>query len=326
MEITCPDCQFTKHVPSDVLEKKAVIANCPKCGCRFRFIVESGQTEKLPPRKVEDDPLPKGAIVIPKQTEAQLLNTDADNVPDTGGEASIADDGQPEDAQVGKKAPHTQEYRTEQSFLREFERQSSANPWDKAPGRIGWIASFCQTCLRIMFSAPRFFASLSPRATFYSPLVFYVIICVTELLVNTVWMTILRGAMADSSDPQLTELLSMLAPQGNILLTIFLQTALSVFKLYVLSALFFCIFQLIIPKKNNFTLIYQVVAYSVAPSLLCIVPIAGSLAGILWSIACLAIGLRTALRVSWMQTVVAFLPIIFLFAASMRYIASIGQM
>ena len=50
------------------------------------------------------------------------------------------------------------------------------------------------------------------------------------------------------------------------------------------------------------------------------------LAGILWSIACLAIGLRTALRVSWMQTVVAFLPIIFLFAASMRYIASIGQM
>ena len=177
-----------------------------------------------------------------------------------------------------------------------------------------------------MFSAPRFFASLSPRATFYSPLVFYVIICVTELLVNTVWMTILRGAMADSSDPQLTELLSMLAPQGNILLTIFLQTALSVFKLYVLSALFFCIFQLIIPKKNNFTLIYQVVAYSVAPSLLCIVPIAGSLAGILWSIACLAIGLRTALRVSWMQTVVAFLPIIFLFAASMRYIASIGQM
>ncbi|MBQ7585158.1 MAG: zinc-ribbon domain-containing protein, partial [Desulfovibrionaceae bacterium] len=305
MKISCPDCQFTSEMAEEALPKQNAIATCPKCGCRFRFSPTEGvlgkleskfepkkdedldsvepQAETLKPKEEdkprEDDPLPEGAIVIRTNKRPKVEEND-DYVSNSSSSENFTSERKFSSAKSRSQTDNT-------PYAPKGTKRRSSNPWDRAPGRIGWLASFYQTCLRIMFAAPRFFASLSPKASFHPALTFFVIICLFEFLLNYVWVNLFRGMVAGSSDPQLIELFALLAPQGNVLLRLILQTAVGVLKLYVLSSLFLLVFQVIVPQRSNFNLIYQVVAYSTAPAVLCVVPIAGSLAGTLWSLACL---------------------------------------
>ncbi|MBQ7738894.1 MAG: zinc-ribbon domain-containing protein [Desulfovibrionaceae bacterium] len=304
-------------------------------------------------QNMPDDPLPDGAIII-GPTATRNDKTRLDEESSRAGEKSEANQtrgpekkslladlfdkkksAEPRNVesssaskkQVGQKQPLetaqdsvTAETRVK---LKTVGTRRTSNPWDRAPGRIGYIGSFYQTCLRVMLVPPRFFASLSAKQSYHPALIFYIIICVIEFLLNFAWMSVLRHMVAGANDQDLVALLALLAPQGNVFLRLLLQTALAAVKLYLVAGLFYGILQVIAPKNNNFTLIYQVVAYSAAPSLLCIVPIAGTLAGMFWGIACLAIGLRAALKITWPQTVIAFLPLIVFFATFAHFLGAI---
>ncbi|MCR5813640.1 MAG: zinc-ribbon domain-containing protein [Desulfovibrio sp.] len=302
MKITCPDCGFSKDVASEDLPAKTVMVTCPVCACRFRFSPQQGVLAVVQPgHEVADDPLPKGAIIV-KNTEAEA-------------------EPEPEARETPKKTLETSSA-VEQDFAPNFAKrpQNAGNPWDRAPGRIGWLASFYQTCMRIMFAAPRFFRALSAKKSCTAALIFYLIICSLELLASYIWMNIFRAAMADAADPQLIALLKLLAPESNVLFFLLQQLAFATIKVYLTSGLFYLIFSLLAPQKNNFSLIFQITAYSVAPQVLAVVPIAGNVAGSLWSLACLAIGLRRALSLSWPQILAGFLPFILLFSATLHYI------
>ena len=88
MNITCPQCGFSRELPADRLPARAVIATCPKCACRFRFSPEGGVLETLDapaPRDGaatagmagQDDPLPPGAIVPGRQVREEEPEHDA---------------------------------------------------------------------------------------------------------------------------------------------------------------------------------------------------------------------------------------------------------
>ena len=47
MNITCPRCGFSRELPADRAPSKAVIATCPHCACRFRFVPGTGVTEVI---------------------------------------------------------------------------------------------------------------------------------------------------------------------------------------------------------------------------------------------------------------------------------------
>ncbi|MBQ9536687.1 MAG: hypothetical protein IJU79_02740 [Desulfovibrionaceae bacterium] len=319
MKICCPDCQFTSEMQESALPKRTAIATCPQCGCRFRFSPTEGvlgklepkaeenepeqsqpETSKEPPKK--DDPLPEGAIVIRPgaQKSAQSKSRPSEDL----GEGRR------------RKIPAQPTVYTP----RDSSRRRSSNPWDRAPGRIGWFSSFYQTCLRVMFVPQRFFGALSTKVPFYPALIFFLIICVIEFVTTYCWVQVLLS-MLGSQDPQIKDMLNLLAPQGNVLLRLLLQTAFGAVNLYIVSGLFYVVLRFIAPDTAEFTLIYQVIAYSAAPTLLCIVPIAGSLAGMLWTLACMAIGLRTALRLTWLQTCSSFLPMLLLLVLLKRLVA-----
>ncbi|MBO4334756.1 MAG: hypothetical protein J5846_02835 [Desulfovibrio sp.] len=303
MKITCPDCAFSKDVASEDLPAKTVMVTCPVCDCRFRFspvqgvlaTVRHGHGREEP----VDDPLPKGAIIV-KTPEPE------------------AEQEQTEPLNERPKSLGTEQ----QDFARSLVRgpQNAGNPWDRAPGRIGWIASFYQTCMRVMLAAPRFFGALSARKSCNAALIFYLLVCSLELLASFIWMNIFRSAMADAADPQLKALLQLLAPDSNVLFFLLQQLAFATIKVYLTSGLFYLVFSLIAPQKNSFSLLFQITAYSVAPQVLAVVPIAGNLAGSLWSLACLAIGLRRALALSWPQILAGFLPFMLLFSATLHYV------
>ena len=276
MNIKCPQCGFSRNVPESKLPGKKVIATCPRCGFRFPLQMQPG-TEAADNPEEEDIRLVASRAY---QREAERF------------EHEIAQE---------KKAAS---------------EQSDANPWDMAPGVEGWLSSFYQTVLRIMFAAPFFFSHLRPRTSTGKAIAFFLIIIFFNLAMQHLWGNILLSHLppAINSDPQMEKLLRLLASRENILPGLLIDAALLVIQLYVFALLLFLAYRILAPGKTTFALLFQILAYSSAPSLLCVVPVAGSIAGTFWSLGCLLAGIRSALGLDWPRTIIGILPIVFLIA------------
>ena len=338
VEIVCPQCGFSRRLPEDRLPGEVVIATCPQCACRFRFSVREGVLTVLPPRGQDSAPQARG----PAQGAPSGAARGADLPPGAvipgrdvspgDARASARDDhGADGNASAGEEEEDIRET-ARRAYAREAERFSRAdaapepsgmadgaiseeNPWDAAPGDGGWLQAFSQTVLRVMFAAPRFFAVLRPHAPLVRPLIFYLVICVIQTIVERFWGTMLISALTPSAatDPQLAKLLEMLAPKSDLALSLLLRCGLLVLQLYVFTALMFLAYRIVARERTSFSLIFQIMAYSSAPALLCVVPALGSLAGMIWGLACLAVGCRAALRLNWAQTLFGFVPLALVF-------------
>lgn len=281
VNITCPECGFSRNVSKDRLPGEKVMATCPKCSCRFPVKIKpdlSGNNQ-TDPREEEEDI----RVVASKayQREAERFKTE-----------------------------------NEKKDSASKVREGGINPWDNAPGDIGWAASFYQTVLRVMFAAPQFFGKLGSRAQIYRPLTFYLIIICFQILIERMWgeffLNLLNPGV--NPDPQLEKLLALLSSQSNIALSLLFRSAILVLQLYIFSFLLYLVFRLMVPGRATFALLFQIFAYSSAPALLCVIPVVGSLAGMFWSLGCLLVGCRSALNLDWARTIIGFLPILFLIA------------
>lgn len=284
MNITCPQCGFSRQMNPDRVPAESVIATCPKCSCKFRFHKSTGLTESLPPQ---------------------------------GRAVEAAAHGEPEeDIRIVAKRAYENEANRFKNEEAARKREEARNPWDAAPDEKGWITAFYQTVTRVMFSAPEFFAHLSSVARQTRPLCFFLIICVFQTVVENIWSQVFQNLFAPvaAGDPQMEKLLEMLAGQQNLPLSILLRAGISALQLYLFAFLMFMVYRALKPERASFSLIFQILAYSYAPTLLCIVPALGSLAGLIWGIGCLAIGCKSALNLSWARTLAGFLPLAALFA------------
>lgn len=437
MNITCPRCDFSRELPADRAPSKAVIATCPHCACRFRFVPGSGVTDVIsePPEPVVngeqqggqpqpdesgysqppqggwhsggDDPLPPGAIVpgssSPRSRAGADAGSDVDAESDSGprytsgagdrkqgaknhpqedGEAkglgnlwgllggkSIFgqwggkhgddannrdasrhddrndddhDDHKPQNGKSQRSAfgadnDHADESRAaSEAYAREAARfengdedgqRAPANPWDTAPEPDGWIPAFYHTCMRVMFGAHNFYEHVRADTPQVRPLVFYLIISVIQVIIERVWSGIFLSLMSPSaaSDPELEKMLILLSPQLSLPMTILIKTGVSVVQLYVLTALMHFTYGFITGKRPEFSLVFQVAAYAAAPSLLCIVPLLGSIVGFIWMVACVLVGCRTVLNLTWPQTFMGFAPVALLLAPLLLQVMKAAQ-
>ena len=202
-----------------------------------------------------------------------------------------------------------------------------ANPWDAAPEPDGWISAFYHTCMRVMFGAHNFFAHMRAESSQVRPLVFYLIISVIQVIIERVWSGIFLSLMAPSaaSDPELEKMLILLSPQLSLPMTILIKTGVSVVQLYVLTALMHFTYGFITGKRPDFSLVFQVAAYAAAPALLCVVPLLGSIVGFIWMVACVLVGCRTALNLTWPQTLMGFAPVVLLLAPLLLQVMKAAQ-
>lgn len=275
MKLTCPQCGFSREIPENRVPEGSVIAKCPKCSCRFRFSRAEGVGEIVPPKGWQKGP------------------------------------DEEEDIRVVASNAYAREARRFENELKATQDQHElpGNPWAHAPEPDGWLPAFYQTVTRVMFQAPLFFKNLEPQTQVWRPLLFFVVICVIQTLVERAWGDAIYSFFAGESDPQLQALLKLLAPAASLPLTVLLRTGALLLQLFVFALLMFFAYRLIAPSRTTFMLLYQILAYSSAPWLLCVIPGIGSLAGTVWSIGCLAVGCRTAMNLTWLQTCAGFLPL-----------------
>lgn len=271
MNITCPQCGFSRDVARDKVPCGNIVAKCPKCQCRFRFSEKDGA----------------GAILPPKSWNSE----------------------EPSEAEIRQTASNA--YAAE---ARRFEaEQSVPNPWEE-PRQQGWFNAFYQTAWAVMFQPQLFFRYLSPTYGVGRPLGFFLIICVFQTLAERFWGHIIYSWLSGQAgnDPQLGRLLELLAPETGIFIAVLFRTALLVMQLYIFSLLMCLAYRIMVQDRATFRLIFQILAYSSAPWLLCVIPALGTLVGTIWGIACVAIGCKAALDLSWPQTLAGFLPVILL--------------
>lgn len=286
VKITCPQCAFSREVPEEKLPKGSVIAKCPRCACRFHFSAKDGVGTIVPPKN--------------ESSEEEDIRVIASNA-------------------YAREANRYANEREAANAARQ--RQIARNPWEEAPSPDGWLAAFYQTAIRVMFQAPIFFRGLAPQGRIWRPLAFFLIVCLAQTLIERGWAAALYSFLSGTDDPQMASLLKLVAPTGSLWLLLLLRTGSLLLQLFVFSLLMFLVYRIVAPGRATFMLVYQIMAYSSAPWLLCVVPGIGSLAGTFWSVGCLAIGCKSAMSLGWPQTLAGFLPLVALMIPLISQIA-----
>ena len=317
MIIVCPHCGFRRDVPEERIPAGAVMATCPHCRHRFRFIEKTEDSASASPAAPaaavpSAAPAPQDAPCGEREaaSRADMPATGDDPLP-PGARIPHQDD-RPETANPAPRMEKPGEADGKAATAPDAEDSgATGTPWDRAPEQLGGIAAFYETCLRVMFAAPHFFSRLNPTAHQLRPLSFFLVVSVLQIVLERFWGQALVSFLMSSStdDPQLRQLADMLSLTENAVLALIMRTAVLTCQLYITAAIYTFLLRFLAPGKQNFPMIFQVVAYAAAPEVLSIVPLLGSAAGMIWSVACCVIGLRHALRLSWPQAFGAVLPI-----------------
>ena len=319
MKITCPACSFTREVAEGNLPSTAAIATCPRCKERFRFrepVIADGDARQAPSFSAsesvdhplpDDDAPPPGAVIPPRK--GALLDEDLFSHPrDTRASRSPSAPPDEEDGQESRRQA-AEAYRRTAELPLHPDAQALSNPWEDP--QDGYFAAFYQTAVRVLFAAPRFFAGLIPQQQLLRALVFYLIVGLIQIFAEQFWLAVFAKVLAPraESDPQFAHLLTLLSREMSLPLFVLARTAFISFELLIAAMLYHMMFRIVAPAMANFSVVFQVIAYASAPALLGIIPVLGSLAGFIWSIACSIVGCRYALRISWRQALSAICPL-----------------
>jgi hypothetical protein len=321
MKITCPACGFARDVDEGRLPPTAALATCPRCKERFRFrepavadrnelpARPSSVREPAEPSAPDDDVPPPGAVIPPRKRD--LLDEDLFSHPRD--KSPPRSPSTPPDKAGGQESHRqaAEAYRRAAELPPFPDTRTLPNPWEDP--RDGYLAAFYQTAVRVLFAAPRFFAGLVPQKQLARALCFYLIVGLIQIFAEQFWLAVAAKVLAPraESDPQFAQLLALLSHGMSLPLAVLVRTAFISLLLFGAAFLYHMMFRIVTPSKANFSLVFQVIAYASAPALLGIMTPIGSLAGFIWSIACSVAGCRYALRISWMQTVLALGPLYF---------------
>ena len=344
MLIRCPECRFERQIDENAIPANAAMATCPHCQYRFRFRNPDGtpvvdetpaaapaqQTapagRPLPPDLDGDDPLPPGAMVprIPGDHDASAPTPEA---PET-------------EPQKGQPDPPQNVAEKRSDFWNTFQKKRDGEskgkggiaaamhvdgtdvPWEE-PKRYNLFMALYQTILRVMFNAPRFFAALpATNGKLTRPLVFYLILGMFQTLVERMWYLMSIQASGPSiTDPKLQEVLGDVAQSMSLPLTILLTPGILAIQLCFFASVFYLMLRLVQPENVQFRTVFRVIAYSTAPTVVCVVPLVGPLVGSIWFGVCCFIGCKYSMRLPWSRTGLALGPLYLIaFAIGMQLI------
>ena len=304
---------------------------------------------KIPPVEDGDDPLPPGAV-IPKiaSTDSLQDNDPAGTQPPAAPHAASPEAKTSADVSsstLQKKTPPASSSGSLSGWLKKLfnKAPSSAQetppenpekklrvttpdedtgiPWEQAAPRQ-MLPALYHTMLQVLFAAPRFFSRLPfTYEGLLRPLGFYLIMGMFQILVERMWFVMrLENVIPTLTDPKAQEMAGDLIEQLSLSLTLLAAPAILVVQLLLFSGLFFLMFRLVQPEQTDFRTVFRVIAYSMAPAIVCIVPYIGSsISGPWFAVSCF-IGCKYALRMPWSRVALALTPIYLVaFAISFQF-------
>ena len=337
MKIQCPSCRFEREVPDSSLRPgKTYKVTCPRCSAIFHFsrpeeefIIEAEEdapvqapAEAAAPA-VQDSEKTEAAMASPAAAEEERpAEPSGDDAPVSGAAApaSSSEEAKAEEPAQEKPAeaqpepePAEARERQEEAPVEEKPRRSDGRPdgapWE-SPEYYGFVGSFTSTLLGALFHAPEFFRHVKCQFSVIRPILFYVLLSVFQVLCARLWsIKALRELSATATDPQTLAMAEQLMQSMNMPLMLLITPFFSILQAVFLAGIYHLMIRMVQPDRADFATTLRVVCYSAAPLVLCLVPMVGSVIATAWSVACVFIGCRYALRLSWLRTVLALLPL-----------------
>lgn len=305
MIIHCPQCHFYRELNLSKIPHNAVMATCPKCKNRFRFRdfdnEHSNTTSAKPNHQLSmtesnifDDSHSSGTGI--PSCNKKYINSSSNNYEEHNSNKNIA-------KKIRKQFSSNQVKQPTDTYL-------NLIPWEH-PEKFDFFSSFYQTILRVMFSPATFFVNITNEtSSLLRPLFFYILVRLFQTLMDGMWFMVSFQALEPSiTESSVHNLLGAIAQEMTIPMTLIMTPATLAIQLGIYTLLFYLMIRFVQPEQTNFNTIFRIIAYSAAPTVVCVVPIIGSLVGSLWfSISCF-IGCKYALKLSWGKTALALIPL-----------------
>ena len=334
MKIQCPSCRFERDVPDSSLRPgKTYKVTCPHCSAIFHFsrpeeefLIEAEEDSPVqapaeaPAPAAPANDVPEAAVQSPAPSEeAKPAEPSGEVEPEPSSNEPEAEEPAQEKPSEARPEPEPAESRDGQSerqeeapaepFSRRRDGIPAGAPWE-SPEYYGFVGSFTRTLLGTLFHAPEFFRNVKCQFSVIRPILFYVLLSVFQVLCARLWsIKALRELSATATDPQTLAMAEQLMQSMNMPLMLLITPFFSILQVVFLAGVYHLMIRMVQPDRADFATTLRVVCYSAAPLVLCLVPMVGSVIATAWSVACVFIGCRYALRLSWLRTVLALLPL-----------------
>ncbi|WP_461208339.1 YIP1 family protein [Desulfocurvus sp. DL9XJH121] len=305
MHITCPKCRFSREVADDAIPETSVFATCPQCGDRFRFrdAVNAPDGSPAPERT---------AGPAPAEPEA---------APRPGGPSDIW---QRLD-ELGKSQPgRPQEYGS-YSFADAPPRRETVEVPFEDMERFGFFDGIWETIKRAMRHPGLFFGAMPLGRGRVRPLIFYILLGELSYLALTLWdaagldpmQMLTNGGAQPQSDAEFYTSL------GGQLAVMFVLPVFYTGYLYISTGIMHLMLRLFRGASSGFEATFKVNCYASAASVLYLVPLVGMVAGSLWQLACMVVGLKAIHQTGYAKIIAAFVASV-LAVAVLVAIAALG--
>lgn len=321
MQIQCPECGFSRHVPDDKLPATATLATCPKCGHKFRFRDAPAQhaAQASEPATAES-----GATAVSEPDARPESMPDTPPVePTTSGRDDIWR--KLEAMDPGKEPPpFTPDDEPSGDGL---ETGDNNVPWETA-GLAEAPLGLLDTIRLVMFAPAEFFGAMLNTGWptgFVRPLTFYVLLMVFQILVQYGYEYLglkpldflgLNSAPEPIAPVPADPMAGPTTGPGaqpevsfgsGALSVLAVAPALLTIALIFVSGLTHLLLKLVQAEKRGLEATFRGAAYGAAPCVLVLVPYVGQAAAAIWSMVVTVIAYKHLHRTQYWRVIVAML-------------------
>lgn len=311
MEITCPQCQFTRTIPDEKIPDRAEIATCPKCKHKFKFRELPSDPDAFAPQAPDsstpEKDTPPSASTLPAQERSRdtvsAPEEDKNRRPSEEIWDKLAALGQPhQERQAAPTSPHAP------SDVIEV-------PWEHLD-KYGFFPGFWETAKRAMLKPAAFFHSMPVGNGQIKPLIFYLLIAEFQIVMQMLWDMLGIGTDATGE--------AAIAGINAVMLLIVYPLMLTVL-LYIMTAMVHACLNLVGVATRGFEGTFRALTYGSAPMVLVLVPMAGPLIGAVWSLVVTFLGYKYIHRTTTGKVLLAMLLPLIPFALLLFFYLSVAQ-
>lgn len=280
MEISCPQCSYSRTVDEDNISTSITLATCPACGHRFRFreSLKDDAAFVLSNENAQSGSPIETGVGCDVTAEGR---SGADEVPSSCTDQPSGSAPSQRSADQGRVAPD------EGPLPAWAQKQVVTTEVWADMRKKGVVHAFIETSRQIFLTPQAFFSSMSKDVSFLVPFSYYMLSSMLGILLETIWQTAV-------GNPVLPEAFSgAIGSVEELLQLVLLSPVVMTFYLYLLSGILHLVLMLTGVAKSGTSTTLRVVCYSSAADLLSIIPVVGTLVGGLWRLWLIIVGLRT---------------------------------
>ncbi len=186
-------------------------------------------------------------------------------------------------------------------------------PWEQRE-KYGFFGGLWETWKESVFYPNRFFSKLPFTGGLASPLLYalitswfgYAVYYIYEIIFASFWLGLVSSLV---KEPQI---MSVMGLQGGLtILKLIIIPGMIVVSLFIMSGIYHLLFMLFGWAKRDFEATFRALAYSYGTALFMIVPLCGSVVGLVWYIVIAITGLKHAQQTTGGKAaLVFFIPLI----------------